>query len=286
MMVTVLAVFLFCVCSFLDAEEMGSNIFDFSSNYYSNQLNANSAGLFPVVLSVGKIPDDAISIEIEAYDYGKTQVTLEVKNFELATSIVLSDASPAVPGEIWAYRARFVLSDGSRTEWSDFDYGYGAITNEAFIKFYERYAMKPWEFVSYGDFPSSLKDKWNRSAIKKKIDAHGLSSLGNITESSDFHDGLVNYHSKASGFSGNIYFHYENFGELDVIWATGNFSMYGVSLSGNGKRCDGNVTVFGIYPAEIDFSGIKVVDYKPSGTYLVRQQSYGGSGIKVAASAN
>lgn len=286
-MFTLGLILVFLSLSMVYADDTGMNPFSFSDNYYAAGLQANENGIFPVVLNVDTELEDISALEIEAYDWKKSNEPVSSWTLPSSEHIVLSgDMSPSKPGEIWSYRARFVLSDGSRTEWSDFDYGYGAITNEAFIKFYERYAMKPWEFVSYGDFPSSLKDKWNRSAIKKKIDAHGLSSLGNITESSDFHDGLVNYHSKASGFSGNIYFHYENFGELDVIWATGNFSMYGVSLSGNGKRCDGNVTVFGIYPAEIDFSGIKVVDYKPSGTYLVRQQSYGGTEVKVKASAN
>lgn len=251
-------------------------LFSFSTNYYSAELVANGNGVYPVVLTVGFDSSvlGADAIELEAYDDSGASLVMSARKVGYAGSVVLSgDMSPSKPGEIWRYRARLVYHDGRRGSWSSMQEGYGAITGTAFMKFFERYAMKPWEFTDYPDFPKALRDKWSNSEILSKIKAHSLKSLGTVTESSRYHGGSVTYTSKASGFKGNIFFTFVNFGELDTIWSNGSFNMYGVSLSGNGKRCDGVIVVSGMYPATVDCSLLQIEDDAPVGNYKLQQQN-------------
>ena len=257
--------------------DMEHNV-SFSQNLYLPGMEANSNGVYPVVLDIQVAPEllGVKEIEIEAFnDEGKTMVNAErVMSYD--RRIILSpDLCPSEPGEIWFYRIRFVNHIGHVSKWSEFHKGYGAITGEAFIKHFEKYAMKPWEFIGTEKVGSDFRTKWEASEILEKVSAHSLKSLGDIVEHSKFHDGTVHYLSKASGFKGNIFFTYENFGELETIKSTGSFNMYGVGLSGNGKRCDGVIEVEGMYPATVDFSEIVIEEYNPTGNYILTQQGKG-----------
>ena len=251
---------------------------DFSQNLYLPGMEANENGVYPVVLDLNVAPEllGVKEIEIEAFDRNGTTMVKEERVFTYDRRIILSpELCPSVPGEVWFYRIRFVNQIGHVSKWSDFHKGYGAITGEAFIKHFEKYAMKPWEFVATEPAGSEFRTKWEKSEILEKVSAHSLKSLGDIIEHSRFHDGTVHYLSKASGFKGNIYFDYENFGELDSIRSTGSFNMYGVGLSGNGKKCDGVMVVEGMYPATVDFTEIVIEEYNPKGNYILKQEGRG-----------
>lgn len=247
----------------------------FSQNLYIPGMQPNSNGVYPVVLDINVAPEllGVREIEIEAFDNDGNTMFSEERVFSYDRRVILPpELCPSVPGEIWFYRIRFINQIGHVSKWSGVYKGYGAITGEAFMKHFEKYAMKPWEFIGTEPEGSAFRTKWEASEILEKVSAHSLKSLGDIVEHSRFHDGTVHYLSKASGFKGNIYFTYDNFGELDTIKASGSFNMYGVGLSGNGKSCDGMITVEGMYPATIDFSEIRIVDYNPAENYILTQQ--------------
>lgn len=247
-----------------------------SKNSYPASLKANINGVYPVTIKIG---NDSTFTEYQVEGVsstGKSMGTRTVKNDE---TLADSSFSPSVPGETWMYRLRGTDVFDRYSAWSDGVEGYGALTGNAFIKFFEAYALKPWEFVNKPDFPSNLKTKWNKSEIHRLIDIHGTGSLGDETESSDFHNGTIHYVSKyGGGVTGDVYFTYENFGELESIYITGSYVMDGVNMSGNGGKCSGTITVYGMYPATVDFSSLGVTGYAFSGNYKVTQDN--GRGLE------
>lgn len=241
-----------------------------TKNRWNNSLKENANGVYPVVLTVGN-DSTFTEYQVEAVSAdGKSQGTISVKNDE---TITLDTLSPAKPGEIWQYRIRGTDVFGRYSAWSGSIEGYGALTGHAFIKFFEAYAMKPWEFVNSPDFPQNLKTKWNKSTIHSLIDKHGLGSLGDETEFSDFHGGTIRYHSYADGVTGDVEFFYVNFGELECIYSNGSYKMDNVNMNGNNGKCSGTMTVSGMYPATVDFSSLGVTGYAFSGKYKVTQDN-------------
>ena len=263
-----------------------------TQNKWSSDLTANSNGVYPVKLSLGS-SNMYQEYQIEAIDSsGVSRGTISgLVNNE--PTRILSTLSPDKPGDIWSYRIRGLDVFGRYSEWSStlssasdrFTEGYGALTGNAFIKFFEAYGLKPWEFVNKSDFPQNLKTKWNKSEIHRLIDIHGMGSLGELTETSDFHNGTSYYHSYANGFAGDVEFRYTNFGELESICSNGSYKMSGVNISGNNGTCSGSIKVTGMYPATVDFSSLKVASYAFSGNYKLTQEN--GKGLEeVGATRN
>ena len=123
---------------------------DISQNLYLPGMEANSNGVYPVVLDINVSPEliGVKEIEIEAFDREGRTVVDEERLFTYDRRMILPpELCPSVPGEIWFYRIRFINQIGHVSKWSDFHKGYGALTGGAFIKHFEKYAMKPWEFV-------------------------------------------------------------------------------------------------------------------------------------------
>ena len=247
-----------------------------SKNSYSATLTANSNGVYPVIIKTG---NDSTFTEYQVEGVSSTGKSMGTRSISNNGTLSESAFSPSVPGETWMYRLRGTDVFDRYSAWSDGVEGYGALTGNAFIKFFEAYALKPWEFVNKSDFPSNLKTKWNKSEIHRLIDVHGTGSLGDVTEFSEFHDGTIHYVSKyGGGVTGDVYFTYENFDELESIYITGSYMMDGVNMSGNGGKCSGTITVYGMYPATVDFSSLGVTGYAFSGNYKVTQDN--GRGLE------
>ena len=267
------------------ADAPSAELISVSRNRWSGDLKANSNGVYPVIFSLGSSTLYE-EYQVEALDSaGISKGTLDgLKNNTPET--ILTNLSPSTPGEIWYYRVRGVDVFGRYSEWSTsrsdeserYAEGYGALTGNAFIKFFEAYVLKPWEFVNSPTFPQNLKTKWNKSKIHSLVDKHGLGSLGEVTETSDFHNGTIYYHSYANGLAGDVDFKYTNFGELDCICGNGAYKMSKVNASGNNGTCSGTITVTGIYPATVDFSSLRVMSYAFSGNYKLTQDN--GRGLE------
>ena len=248
----------------------------------------NSNGVYPLYFSISG-SDYLKGLELEIIKSSSpTGAVPEVHEISASSSDTAfsSEYYPDKVGEIWTYRVRGIDPFERYTDWSGYLQGYGAITGTAFIKFFEAYALKPWEFVAKPDFPANLKTKWNNSTIHKLIDVHGMGSLGEVTESSEFHNGTIYYHSYVgSGLSGDVDFRYTNFGELETICINGSYKMSGVNVNGNNGVCSGTITVTGMYPATVDFSALRVANYGLSGNYRVTQDN--GTGLEeVGATKN
>ena len=260
-------------------------------NIMANKISGgspNSNGVYPLYFSISGseyIQDLELEIIKSSNPTGAVPEIHEVSASSSATAFA-SEYYPSKVGEIWTYRVRGIDPFGRYTDWSGYLQGYGAITGNAFIKFFEAYGLKPWEFVGKSDFPANLKTKWNNSTIHKLIDVHGMGSLGEVTESSEYHNGTIYYHSYVgSGLSGDVDFRYTNFGELETICTNGSYKMSGVNVSGNNGVCSGTITVTGMYPATVDFSALRVANYGLSGNYRVTQDN--GKGLEeVGATRN
>ena len=199
--------------------------------------------------------------------------------------------------ESYNYKIRGVDKFYSYSEWTAGLNGYGALTPEKFIKTFEAYALKPWEFINSEEFKnehSDLVTKWGKSEIKTKIDAKGTGSLTTdnifssaivfIYENTNYHNGRIGYASRQKDLKGDIRFKYENAGEMEGITANGEYNMTNVNSSGNNGSVSGVVTVTGMYPASVDFSSLSVQNYAFSGNYK-GTMNYSGEEVAINVTA-
>ena len=263
-------------------------VFNVTRNYYSSSFdtadtNLNHGGIYPVLLKI----DDQ---DYQGYEVQANYNGLEIGSFiDFASAfenadlnLSEKDLAPERVFEQYEYRVRGVDKYGSYTQWSDVQVGYGALTPDKFIKTFEAFSLKPWEFVNNEEIATyypNLISKWLASEIYNKIIQKGTGSLTDsnllggkekfIYENTDYHGGTIGYSSYASGLSGEISFVYKNAGETEGILSNGRYNMHSVNSSGNGNSVDGTVSVEGMYPATVYFNSLVVRDYAFSGNYNV-----------------
>jgi hypothetical protein len=205
-------------------------------------------------------------------------VTSETLN---KTTSILKDVITTPIGQKYYFAVNGVDELGRESGWSKVDSGYSAITGAKLIKYMQIYCFKPWEKIDTAylttEYPYKDKDintKWKNSAIYGKIKEAGMGSLSDgITEYSYFHNGSVTYRAVASGLGGAVTFAYSNFGEVEWMYTTGNYTM-NVSLDGDGTvSSKTGLTIGGMYPAEIGMGNLGVVSQSFSGTYTVKQKN-------------
>ena len=256
------------------------SILSIKSNTYVDGMNASADGVYPVIASVDYSGSMYSSFIIEGLKdevvSPKTQSAgiVKIGNGE---EKVIDKLSPVKVGEKWSYRIQGIDVFGRPSAWSTTVNGYGALTAERYIKFFEAFGLKPWEFVGKGVLGPSLDAKWkqeNNSGnapgyLHWKIAQKNMDSMGNMYVNSACHGGNVHYDSHASGFAGDVNFTYTNFGEIDQIVLNGSYSMLGVSLKGNSDTVRGSIKVGGMYPATVDFSGLTVSGYGFAGNYKI-----------------
>lgn len=256
-----------------------------TANYYDSSLIAGEDGVYPVFLVLPD-NDNFIGYEVSITENGEDVASFRDTSDNLTGRINLTEKgyAPKAYFEVYNYKIRGVDKFYSFSEWSIGQNGYGALTFEKYIKIFEMFALKPWEFINspeYADYPD-LKQKWSNSEIKKKIDLGNGSSLsdqmgaltdGYIYESTEYNNGRIGYNAKMQGIGGNITFVYENAGEVDGIVANGSYNMV-VNASGTGDA-SGTIEVTGLYPATIVVPK-KVTNKIFSGDYSVTMKYSNG----------
>lgn len=261
------------------------------SNSYNSSLTANGNGIYPVYLSVGNQEAfKTITVSVTTPDGAEESIEYSIDDLKNSGFAV---KSPEKPFEKYSYTVSGESWFGRKTKTSKVVEAYGAVTPEKFIKLFEAYAMKPWEFVDNPDFPDNLKTKWtaqNNSSnpagyLHWKIDRQGTDSLGSVSVNSECHGGVLEYRSSMNGFAGDVNFKLTNFGELEEIWSNGSYAMIKVEMDGHSNTVNGTVTVSGMYPATVDFNSLKVSGYAFAGNYNVTFSNELGS-VSVAATRN
>ena len=252
-----------------------------TTNYYDSSLVADANGIYPVFMEIPQ-QSDFIGYEVSIAINGEDMYSFVDTAENLIGKINLTEKgyAPSKVFESYSYKIRGIDKFYSYSEWTVGLNGYGAITPEKFIKTFEAYALKPWEFINSEEFKTEHPDlvtKWGSSEIKSKIDAKGTGSLTTdnifssdivyIYENTNYHDGRIGYASRQKDFKGDIRFKYENAGEMEGIKANGDYNMTNVNSSGNNGSVSGVVTVEGMYPASVDFSSLSVQNYAFSGNY-------------------
>lgn len=268
----------------LVADQITLDDISISSNRYDSALSANENGVYPVWLDV-RNSERFKSIDLTVTMNGEdVSFTLPVSSSVVA---IPWEYTPAKPFESYSYSVKGNSYFGRATSTSPKTVAYGALTGEKFIKLFESFAMKPWEFVSHPDFPENLKTKWINNDMHKAIDAHGMDSLGNYTVPSEYHGGSINYVSTANimSMTGTVVFTFTNFGEIEEMYSNGSYTMSGVNMSGNNGSVSGNVIVSGMYPASVDFGKLSVTSYAFSGKYGLTQDNGSGT-VEVTATRN
>lgn len=250
------------------SNRMQAPAFTVSANVnYEGEYNPDEKEMYPVILNIsghdGDFTKYVLTISNDGYLLDEHRFdTAEVENIDYN----LTEHGYA-PDEIlvqYEYQLRGVDKYNSYSEVSPTLAGYGALTPEKFIKVFEMFVLKPWEFLNNEWFKTNYPDlvyKWTASEIKSKIDAGNSSDIfeasGALTngtwiyEPTDYHDGRIGYNSSLSGVKADIYFSYTNAGESEGIYGNGSYSMRGVGTEGNGS-CSGTITVEGMYPATVN----------------------------------
>lgn len=188
--------------------------------------------------------------------------------------------------------------------------GYGALTGEKFIAIWSPFAFKPFAFV--GSLPTSvdtdyapafnLQTYWNSASITDKVNKGNSSSLSTQMDaltggkdkiiynychyrhgdhesaSAESEYGTIGYSADTEGIGGQIYFKYNDFGELPYLYTNGEYEMH-VDASGTGsaKSASNGFVVSGMYPAVIGIGKITVKGKNFSGQYTLRMQD--GQGV-------
>lgn len=261
------------------------------NNTYRSDLVANSNGVYPVIVNCST--SDVYSsykIEVVETDSPNNNSTVAGTKFLASGEDIALDAnlSPATAGVKWSYRIAGKDAFGRYSEYSSYKLGYGALTGHAYVKFFEAYGLKPWEFLSHDDFPQNLKNKWSSSQIYAKVSAEATKA--DITEYSNYHNGSIHYtvNANLATFQGDIRFTYSNFGEHpDFKIVTGMYQM-SVGLSGTGSiSANEPFVIEGMYPGTIIISSqyMEVSSKKFKGNYSVTQNN-GTSTEFVAATGN
>ena len=270
----------------------------FLSNAYRDNLTANSDGVYPVVLAVNNAEAfKKLYISINGAEAKEISMDkLKSANFAIE--------SPQKPFETYDYTVYGESLFGRRTKVSKPVTAYGTVTPEKFIKLFEAFAMKPWEFVGKGVLGSELDERWKSEDNPNNMPGYlnwriSRKSTGSLTdgflapspkyplgmEVKGLVSGSVNYKSLAVGVQGKVDFKYDDFSEKPGISSNGSYTMSGVSDKGDGDTVTGIITVSGMYPASINFANLKVRGYGFAGTYKVTFKNELGD-VSVTATQN
>lgn len=247
------------------------------NNTYRDDLTPNSNGVYPVIVNC--IADAVYS----SYKLEVVESSLPNNNSNIAgvtfldsgvDTVLDTKLSPSNIGEKWSYRIAGKDAFGRYSEYSSYKHGYGAITNEVFIKFFEAYGLKPWEFCNDPNYPQDLKNKWNSSQIAAKIRSEATSA--DITEYSNYHGGSIHYTVTVRIPNGDIRFTYSNFGEHPEFKIVSGMYQMSVGLSGTGTiSANSPFIIEGMYPATVLITpnNMKVTDKAFDGSYSVSQSN-------------
>lgn len=153
---------------------------------------------------------------------------------------------------------------------------YPTITLSVYADIFGSLSLKPWDLPQY--VPAEYKTYWKNCRIATLVgygNASDLSTQTKALESATDYDhyrgGSVYYNAKLNGVRGSIDFAYDNFGESEYFYTTGNYHM-DVSASGDGTctTSSNGFDIKGNFPGHIGLEDIQVKSKGFSGNYNVK----------------
>lgn len=280
------------VSSVVAPDQIKANDFELAPNTPPSDTSlANSNGVYPVVYkATSEQTGITLIIEVDKTGDKVADGIVKVDGAEISSEYNTISDSPDELFEKYSYRARKENPFGRVTDWTQWQEGWGAITNKAFIKMMEKWILKPWEYRS--ELDQTLQDKWNpdgsgsSNSLADKILNPGMSSTGDITVNGNA-GGTLRYFTggiSITNMSADITFVFQSFGERDEIHGTGQYVMKAAKMSGAGKGVEGTLTITSdMYPGVVDFNSLNTNNQKFTGNYLVKQ---GWSSVYEAVSSN
>lgn len=243
-------------------------------NRFNKNLSANENGVYPVWLSLEE-PEAFERVEVVTVEDEKTH------EYEPSSEIVLSDISPSEPFEKVRIKVRLIGVFGQVTEYTEEIDAYGALSSEKYIKLFEAFCLKPWEFRKSDMLPDEVKEKWTSGSGSPVANAvANESTSANLSVPSAYSSGEMTYNVSANiaAMQGDISFSYKNYSEFSdgrMVIVSGSYTM-GVGMSGSGsikRNTDFNVS--GMYPALIKISSayMSVSNKAFSGNYYIQQDN-------------
>lgn len=222
-----------------------------SSNKFLDGFIGNEDGVMPTILNFPEIKG------AEVYHiYRRVKDGGEFKHYATSEKNTYYDLDNKI-GKEYEYSVRAMDKANRISSALTFKSGYGALTNKAYLKLVDKYAIHAWRYQG-------------RSAIKTLVDKGGLGSLGSASENG-LVSGSINYYAKASGFAGEITFRHSSFKDLPFMQTDSSYVMH-ANASQNGSYT-GNLEVTGMYPGKIEFTKLKISAGEDEGVYLVYQNN-------------
>ena len=268
--------------------------FNASRNVYISNTHANSNGVYPVKLTWSNDPGVKKYV-ISRYKKGMPETESVIAEVDRSSNSYLDENIHSKPGEVYCYSiyATDALDRvGTKLSGSDISEGYGVLTESEFVRLWTQYCLKP--FVYFNNLSESavtdngvvnLKEYWKNSEIAVKVDKGNASSISTQMDAltggsyiyqntNYFHGnhttgfGRLGYSADTEGIGGQIYFTYEDFGEVAWMYCNGSYEMH-VNASGDGTVKTSGLNISGMYPAKIllDFVSVKSKGF--SGDYVV-----------------
>lgn len=260
-------------------DEIKANDFTVVPNMPPDDSSLSDAnGLYPVAYTAtAEAPGVTMEIEVNMGSEGTETFTVDAD--KITSGVNALEISPSELFVKYSYRARKMNPFGRTTGWTAWQEGWGAMTDEAYVRMFEKWILKPWEYRS--EMSAELQSKWNpdkngaaSNQLSYKIYNPGISSQGDVTVGGNA-GGTLRYFTgnvSITNMSADITFVYNAFGERAELRGTGQYVMKGAKMSGWGSGVVGNLVIESqMYPGEIDFNSLNTNNQKFSGNYLVKQ---------------
>lgn len=216
------------------------------SGYTNNDANANTNGVHVVKLT-WQAPDGGADGGYNVYRSTKANSGFKKINESpiTETSYIYKDEQ-AKAGNYYYYRVLSLNNLGQGANYSNTDYGYGALTTYQYVREYIKTTLNSQKKLT-------LMHKSGNTAKLGTESAQGAIS------------GSLSYDAHISGVSGRVIMKYTNYADFYIMDDKNNgvyFLLDGntntsAGMDTNGTM-DGTVTVQGMYPGSVVYDGIKI----------------------------
>lgn len=216
------------------------------SGLTNNDANANANGVHAIKLT-WQAPDGGAD---GGYNiYRSTKATSGFKKINESpiteTSYIYKDEQ-AKAGNYYYYRILSLNSLGQGANYSNTDYGYGALTTYQYVREYIKTTLNSQKKLT-------LMHKSGNTAKLGTETANGAIS------------GTLSYDAHVSGVSGRVIMEYKNYADfyimddksLGVYFLLNGNTNTSAGMDTNGTM-DGTVTVKGMYPGSVSYNAIKI----------------------------
>lgn len=239
------------------------------SGLTNSDTNANANGVHGIKLS-WQAPDGGADGGYNIYRSTKPNTGFKkINESPITETYYIYKDEQAKAGNYYYYRIMSLNSLGQGANYSNTDYGYGALTTYQYVREYIKTTLNSQKKLT-------LMHKSGNTAKLGQETAQGSIS------------GTLNYDAHISGVSGRVIMEYKNYADyyimddksLGVYFLLNGNTNTSAGMDTNGTM-DGTVTILGMYPGSVSYDNIKIKGGAAGGgTYGVTRAGIDSSAVQ------